>query len=118
MGIFTLLCSFIMSKRDELFIIIDEVRKQEKDNPSQTQKRSMLQKYVENLKQVNTLCVINMLIQVVILFFSWMVNSFVCAGKVFVVLFWVVASIAVVYTMSLIAQTIIIYIKYKEYTKL
>ncbi len=71
LSIFTLLYSFILSKRDELKGISEQVKAGDK-NPLLTQRESFAKKYILRLKSANNHAALTILITFVLFVFSWL----------------------------------------------
>jgi hypothetical protein len=82
LSIFTLLYSFILSKRDELKSISEQIKTEgSKTNPILIQKERFAINYILRLKRINKHCVYIFLVSVVLGCGSWITHRLICGAQ-------------------------------------
>jgi hypothetical protein len=119
LSIFTLLYSFILSKRDELKSISEQVKFGVK-SPMLAQRESFAKKYILRLKSANNHIALTTLVTFILFLFGWFTQRLISDNNIqFKQISFYIISIL---TISIILHTIFIFIKiynhYKSETKI
>ncbi len=119
LSIFTLLYSFILSKREELKSIADQVKAGDK-SPLLIQRESFAKKYIKRLKSINDHAAVTIVITFILFFASWVTrrlipDNFFEAKRV---VFYVIATITALVICYCIHLFFKLYRHYKSETKI
>lgn len=115
-GIFTVLWSFILSKRDELLVAMEDLRQNNK-RPILVKKVSLMKKYINRLKKVNAWCIGDILGALFMLGASWVTLRFThdsCQE----ICFWIIVGLSAICIVGLLIQSVFLWINYKNYSKI
>lgn len=117
LSIFTLLYSFILSKRDEIRNIAEQVKSGDK-NPLLSQKENFAKKYINRLKSINDKIVIIVILSLIFFIFSWIFQRMILDNHYCIKLYslYVVGFITVCLLLYLIYMFAVIYKYYKDET--
>lgn len=115
-GIFTVLWSFILSKRDELLVAIEDLRQNNK-RPVLVKKVSLLKSYISHLKKVNAWCIGDIFGTIFMLAACWVTLRFThdCCQEI---CFWIIVGLIAICIVGLLIQSIFLWINYKNYSKI
>jgi len=115
-GIFTVLWSFILSKRDELLVALEDLRQNNK-RPLLVKKVSLLKSYICHLKKVNAWCVSDILGTLFMLSACWVSLRFThdyCQE----ICFWIIVGLSAICIVGLMIQSVFLWINYKNCSKI
>ncbi len=117
LSIFTLLYSFILSKRDEIRNIAEQVKSGDK-NPLLSQKENFAIKYIKRLKSINDKIVVIVILSLIFFIISWVLQRIVFDYYFCIKLYslYVVSFITICLLIYLIYMFSIIYKYYKDET--
>lgn len=101
LSIFTLLYSFILTKRDELKTISEQIKNGDK-SPTLLQKERFAIRYISRLKKFNTNCLYIFIISTFLCCWSWVTlriinDCFFCLKKWFVIVIGVLTALLCLY---------------------
>lgn len=115
-GIFTVLLSFILSKRDELLVAIEDLRQNNK-RPVLVKKVSLLKSYINHLKKVNAWYIGDILGTIFMLSACWVTLRFThdCCQEI---CFWIIVILSALCIVGLLIQSVFLWINYKNYSKI
>ena len=119
LSIFTLLYSFILSKRDEIRNISEQVKSGDK-NPLLSQKENFAIKYIKRLKSINDKIVIIVILSLIFFIISWVFQRIIFDYYYCIKLYslYVVSFITICLLIYLIYMFAIIYKYYKDETSI
>lgn len=119
MSIFTLLYSFILTKRDELKIISESIKSGDKD-PILIQKQNFAKNYIVKLKKTNDKIIIIILVSFCLFIINWVYERFVSDCKVELKRFSLFISFGLTFLLLLFLFYILyeVYKRYKNETKI
>ena len=119
LSIFTLLYSFILSKRDELKSISEQVKTGDK-SPMLAQRESFAKKYIIRLKSVNNHAILTILVTFVMFLFAWISQRIIpdCSIQFKQISLYIISALTILIILYAIFIFIKIYIHYKSETKI
>ena len=114
-GIFAVLWSFILSKRDELLVAMEDLRQNNK-RPLLVKKVSLMKSYINHLKKVNAWCIGDISVSLIMLGMSWLTLRFThdCSQKI---CFGIIVVISALYIGCLLVQLFFLWKNYHNYSK-
>jgi VIT1/CCC1 family predicted Fe2+/Mn2+ transporter len=117
LSIFTLLYSFILSKRDEIRNIAEQVKSGDK-NPLHTQKENFAKKYINRLKSINDKIVVIVILSLISFIISWIFQRVILDSYCYLKLYslYIIGSITICLLLYLIYMFTVIYKYYKDET--
>ena len=117
LSIFTLLYSFILSKRDEIRNIAEQVKSGDK-NPLLTQKENFAKKYINRLKSINDKIVVIVILSLIFFIISWIFQRVILDINSCLKLYslYIIGSITICLLLYLIYMFTVIYKYYKDET--
>ena len=119
LSIFTLLYSFILSKRDELKSISEQVKIGDK-SPMLAQRESFAKKYIIRLKSANNHAALTILVTFILFLFSWFTQRLIsdCNVQFKRISFYTISTLTILIIFYSIFIFIKIYNHYKSETKI
>ena len=119
LSIFTLIYSFILSKRDELKSISEQVKIGD-NSPIIAQRESFAKKYINRLKSANNHAALTILVTFILFVFAWFTQRLIpdCNIQFKRILFYIISTLTISIILYLIFIFMKIYNQYKSETKI
>lgn len=119
--LFTLLYSFILSKRDVLIDIAENINLKG-SNPELIRKEKIAKDYIENLRSVNDKIIYIIISTFVLFLFGWVSERLIpdscCWYRVKMICFYSLSILTVLVLIYLIVMSVKIYFHYKKTTRI
>lgn len=116
-SLFTVIYSFLISKRDELREYSDQLKKGNKDLLL-AQRKTFARKYIGKFRKINNHLILNILIDLTIYIFSMSSKYLICDIELKKVMTWLISFISTLTLLYIITMLIITIKDYFQTTKL